>query len=1002
MPGQSQVREQVAQGAPPADTEESLCTQARLVASEAKFAAAFAQAPIGITITSLETGKLVEVNDALMGFNGYTREEMIGRSPDELGLWMDPKLRQERFARLAAGEKVPPLEARFRSKNGEEAIATISSALVEIAGKPHVLSAVADITALKRSEEALLASEMRQRFLVELNTATQPLSDPAEIMAVTVRLLGQHFDADRCMYAEVADDEDAFSVMGDYTRGVGSMVGHWRMAAFGEVMHGLLRAGKNWVLVDAASDARVDASALATFRAAEIASGVVVPLHKGSRMVAGLAVQTRTPRAWNEAEVALIEQVAHRAWESIERAHAQRELTESESRHRFLLELSSATQALTDFGEVMAVTTTMLGRRLGADRCLYSELDVDKDSVIVGRHYAREGMVDLEGVHSLSGFGPQVTATLSAGRSMAVADTESEINSEDRPPFRAAQIIAWIGAPLLKQGRLVATLAVHQREPRRWTPREVTLVEQVLAHCWDVIERARAQRALAETETRARIALDATEQGTFSWDLRTGLVLADSRYRKIVGLKMHGPIEAADALSRAHPDDVAAMRGAIDDAVSGVADGRYAMEFRMVPPDGAETWVFGCGQVMFEGPQGEASMIHGTVVDISERKRIEQALREADRRKDEFLATLAHELRNPLAPILNSLHVMRLSKGDDPLHEMMERQVQHMVRLVDDLMEVSRISRGKIELKKERLDLHRLIENVLQAVRPQIDAARHTLTVTLPAGNSARGQAPKPFLLDADAVRVSQVLTNLINNSIKYTPPGGKIWLTALPDEEWLVLSVRDNGAGIPKEMLSSIFDMFTQVNRTLAQAQGGLGIGLSLARNLVELHGGRISAHSDGPDMGSEFIVRLPLAADGLLSSREPATPPATAIRLKRILVVDDNRDAADSLAMLLKFLGAETQVAHDGPAALQLLDSFSPAVMLLDLGMPGMDGFEVAREVRKRCNGGITLIALTGWGQAEDRARTQQAGFDQHLIKPPDISALQALLASLDTTSA
>jgi signal transduction histidine kinase len=374
--------------------------------------------------------------------------------------------------------------------------------------------------------------------------------------------------------------------------------------------------------------------------------------------------------------------------------------------------------------------------------------------------------------------------------------------------------------------------------------------------------------------------------------------------------------------------------------------------------------------------------------------KISQVRADADRRKDEFLATLAHELRNPLTPIRNSLHLLRLAGGEgevaEQAHEMMERQVALMVRLVDDLLEVARITTGKIEIRKQHVDLAAAVLSAVETSRPLIEAGGHELTIELP---------PEPLILEADPMRLAQVLANLLNNAAKYTDEGGHIWLAARREGPRVVLSVRDNGAGIPTEMLPRVFDLFTQVDRTYRRAQGGLGIGLTLARNLVELHGGTIEARSDGPGKGSEFIVRMPLASRRFgVRHRERSKAQPAGAPPRHILVVDDNTDAADSLGMLLRVLGAEVYTAYDGPAALEALKAHRPSVMLLDVGLPGMDGFEVARRARQQPEGReLTVIALTGWGQDEDRRRSLEAGIDHHLVKPVDFSALEQLLSSL-----
>jgi CheY-like chemotaxis protein len=324
----------------------------------------------------------------------------------------------------------------------------------------------------------------------------------------------------------------------------------------------------------------------------------------------------------------------------------------------------------------------------------------------------------------------------------------------------------------------------------------------------------------------------------------------------------------------------------------------------------------------------------------------------------------------------------------------MERQVKHMVRLVDDLLEVSRITRGKIELRKERVTLAAIINSAVETSRPFIDAAHHELTLTVP---------PEPIILEADPVRLSQVIANLLNNAAKYTEEGGQIWVTAQQQVGEAVLRVRDNGLGIPAAMLGHIFDMFAQVDRTLKRSQGGLGIGLTLARTLVQMHGGRIDVHSEGTGLGTEFTVHLPLAlVETAPAAGVPGASAQSSLRTqRRVLIVDDNRDAAESLGMLLKFLGADVVVVYDGPSALDTAGTYRPAIVLMDIGMPGMDGHEVARRLRADpAQRDVTLIALSGWGQEDDRRRSQAAGFNHHLVKPVDAEALQALLTESVST--
>jgi signal transduction histidine kinase len=370
----------------------------------------------------------------------------------------------------------------------------------------------------------------------------------------------------------------------------------------------------------------------------------------------------------------------------------------------------------------------------------------------------------------------------------------------------------------------------------------------------------------------------------------------------------------------------------------------------------------------------------------------ERRLREADRRKDEFLAMLAHELRNPLAPIRNAVHVMKLLDTPDPnvrrSRDMIERQVQHLARLVDDLLEVSRITSGKIKLYKEPVDLAAVVARAVETSRPLIDARRHRLTVTLP---------PQTVCVEGDVTRLAQVLANLLNNAAKYTPDGGQIWLTAEAAGGEAVVRVRDTGMGIAADLLPTLFELFTQGDRSLARSEGGLGIGLTLVKRLVEMHGGRVEVSSAGPGKGSEFTVRLPALPPGTVRRAAAAACDLTDAPCRRVLVVDDNKDSAESLAMLLAIKGHEVSTAHDGPGALEAARTFRPEVVLLDIGLPGMDGFTVAQRLREQPEfAQVGLLALTGYGQEEDRRRAEEAGFNAHMVKPADVDALQLFLAN------
>jgi CheY-like chemotaxis protein len=375
-----------------------------------------------------------------------------------------------------------------------------------------------------------------------------------------------------------------------------------------------------------------------------------------------------------------------------------------------------------------------------------------------------------------------------------------------------------------------------------------------------------------------------------------------------------------------------------------------------------------------------------------EKEQLYEEVRRSSRTKDEFLAMLAHELRNPLAPIRNAIGVLRELPGADErterLRAVIDRQSEHMARLLDDLLDVSRITRGKIELRREAVDLSSVVQQAADAARHLAEARGQVLTVQV---------FPKPLWLDVDPTRLHQVVENLLNNAAKYTQPGGQIEVRVERDAEFGVVRVRDNGSGIDPAFLPHLFELFAQGDRSVARLRGGLGIGLTMVQRLVELHGGSVTAQSDGLGQGSEFVVRLPLIPEPLQPRQAEPGPASRRGGKRRILVVDDNRDAAETLCDLLDLWGHETVEANDGRSALEAVKRYDPELILLDLSMPGMDGYEVARRLQEEhLLGTITLIALTGYGQAEDRRRTREAGFHHHLTKPVDPETLRALISA------
>ncbi len=522
---------------------------------------------------------------------------------------------------------------------------------------------------------------------------------------------------------------------------------------------------------------------------------------------------------------------------------------------------------------------------------------------------------------------------------------------------------------------------------------------------FDITARKAAEQGLRESEEQFRAVYDQAALGIAEVDLSGRFTRANERYCQLVGYPLEDLVKLRFR-EITHPDDPPGNFRLFDRLARD--HDRYTIEKRYLRRDGGTVWARTVVSLIRDG-EGRPSRVLAMIEDIGDRKRLEAELArrmddlaDADRRKDDFLATLAHELRNPLAPIRNALHLMAHAHAEggggasalEAERAMAERQVTHLARLVDDLMDVARISKGKIELRKRPVELASIVEHAVGAARGALAARRQLLTVYLPA---------EPIRLEADPTRLEQVLDNLLTNAIKYSEPGGRIGLSAAPEGGEVVISVLDDGIGIDPAMLGRVFDMFVQAERRSDRSQGGLGIGLGLARTLVELHGGRVEARSAGLGLGSEFLVRLPIApapapADAG-SDPEPVAPaparPAGRGR-RRVLVVDDNVDAAVSLSRVLaRVFRQEVRVAHDGPSALAEAEGFRPEVVLLDIGMPGMDGYEVARRLRESpWSSGALLVALTGWGQESDRKRSKDAGFDRHLVKPIEPDELGPLL--------
>lgn len=507
----------------------------------------------------------------------------------------------------------------------------------------------------------------------------------------------------------------------------------------------------------------------------------------------------------------------------------------------------------------------------------------------------------------------------------------------------------------------------------------------------DITNRKLTEDALRESEERFRTMADNISQFAWMADEKGLVFWYNRRWYEYTGTTLD-QMQGWGWKKVHHPDHV----DRVVERVQRSWDTGEVWEdtFPLRGKDGQYRW-FLSRALPIRGADGKVVRWFGTNTDITEQLAAEQALLEADRRKDEFLASLAHELRNPLAPIRHGLEILKRDTRDgksvEPVLSTMDRQLCHMVRLVDDLLDVSRITRDKLELRKERVELVSIISQAIEAVRPLGDSLGHEITVHVP---------DEPIYVDGDPARLIQVFGNLINNACNYTDPSGRITVTAKVTGGEVDISVKDDGVGIPAEMLPRVFDMFSQVDHSLERSHGGLGIGLTLVKRLVEMHNGSVSAHSEGVGKGSVFVVGLPVAAEPKQADSKTATTADSSAHSLRILVVDDNIDSAKTLSMLLSLMGHETFLAHDGEQAVEAAKQFLPQVVLLDIGLPKLNGYDVCRAIRQQPWGaGMMIVAVTGWGQDEDRRKSDEAGFNEHLVKPVSHEALQRLLSDAPT---
>ncbi|WP_312435256.1 ATP-binding protein [Janthinobacterium sp.] len=659
-----------------------------------------------------------------------------------------------------------------------------------------------------------------------------------------------------------------------------------------------------------------------------------------------------------------------------------------------LANLSESLRDLRAASEIGHAAAAILGVALQASRVGYGTIDLAAETLEVARDWCAPGVETLAGVTALRDYGSFID-DLKQDQFIAIVNVDNDPRTAGAAAaLRARSAAAFVNVPVLEDGVLVAVLFVNDAQVRHWTGEEMVLIKEVAARIRAATERERSASALSRSEAKFRTITDAMPQMVWS-------TLPDG-YHDYYNEQWYGYTGVPRGSTHGdgwndifHPDDRERAWAAWHASLA--SGDTYEIQYRLRHHSGSYRWVLGRA-LPVHADDGSIVRWMGTCTDIDDQKHAEDELRRLGVRKDEFLAMLAHELRNPLAPISSAAQLLLLG-GNDPQRVqksagVIQRQVRHLTNLVDDLLDVSRVTRGLVRLDRRVLDLRDVLHGAVEQVRPAIDARRHQLAVTLP---------PAPVLVSGDRTRLVQVVVNLLSNAAKYTLPGGHLALSVQVADGQARITVGDNGIGMAPELLPHVFELFVQAERTQDRAQGGLGLGLALVQRIAELHGGSVQAHSAGLGQGSTVTVQLPLAEgeSSLAFDAEPmppATPGAVRIaeaQLPRLLLLDDHIDGVQMFAALLRARGYPVTIAQDGASMLQMAAQQHVDTFILDIGLPEMDGYELARRLRASpATARAQLIALTGYGKEEDRQQALLAGFDQHLVKPVDIAELIKLL--------
>jgi PAS domain S-box-containing protein len=819
---------------------------------------------------------------------------------------------------------------------------------------------------LARNIAHLERVERRQSFELELADRIRDLDDPEQITEAASEMLGRRLRIDRVIYAEVDDTAQTFVVSRQWCGdGVSEVDGNVRaLNDFGPRVIEQLRAGEIVVIDDVGSDPRT-ARFSDEYAGLGVGADLGVPLVKAGQLVAVLNLHRKAAFAWTENCIEHARETAERTWAALQSARAhvalKAERDQAENERRLLDALLDAVPV----GIGMSDTNGKLVRVNRANRQLWGD-SLPLSGSIAGYAEWKGWWADGSSRHG------QPLAAHEWALSRVLRGEDAPNDMVEIEPF---------DAPGERRTIVLSAAAVRDADGR--------ITGGVVAQM-DVSARQEAERALRASEAKFRTIANAMPHMVFSALPDGNHDYFNQQWYGFTGVA-EGATFGDDWMKVFHADDQPrAMAQWRDSLASGAP---YEIEFRLRHRSGQYRWVLARAlPIRDEG--GAIVRWMGSATDIHDQKQTQEALRLADRRKDEFLAMLAHELRNPLAPISAGADLLRLTRVDEArvrqISELISRQVKHMTSLVDDLMDVSRVTRGLITLDNAMLDARHIVTDAVEQVRPLIDARGHQLVVHTP---------PESAFVMGDQKRLIQVITNVLNNAAKYTPQGGCIVLKMEASPADVVISVADNGIGMGPDMVGRVFELFTQAERTSDRSQGGLGIGLALVNSLVELHHGTVTAASAGPEQGSEFTIRLPRVVLPVAGAEKAGEgPPAPAPATLRVMVVDDNTDAAMMLGMFLESAGHQVSIEHNARRALQSAQREQPDVFMLDIGLPDMDGNELARLLRAQPGGErAVLIAITGYGQEQDRQETAAAGFDYHYVKPVDAEQLLTLLAEV-----